>query len=312
MEVLDNDFERSIRVDLDPLPGKITILSDPDGADVTLNGVRVGKTTPISSYELPPGEIQLSISKEGYISQTIGITVGPQEKKLLPIIRMVPLSEIEARELDRENRFNNEPWVVGAFLGLVGSTTKAGPSAPYWQLGGSLEKWVSRTFGLRFDAYWTTGGSSTQDPQQSFDKNGNIITVQNVSQDGSFPYSISGFEVGFSLPISLYRGPLVFGSLGTDTFNVFLSPDVGILSQRYTGLSYATGSTRGVSTFSQANDISFTQAQIGCSLGFEFYVAHKSALGFQARVGIHQYLQRSDGNPGQLVPQGQLGLVYNF
>ena len=54
-----------ITLNLTPLPGLVTVRSEPDGADVYVDNIRIG-TTPLVDYELPAGTVELGVQKDRY------------------------------------------------------------------------------------------------------------------------------------------------------------------------------------------------------------------------------------------------------
>ncbi len=62
--------------------GGVHITSDPPGADVLLNGERVG-TTPFDNRELAAGTYDLTLRKEGYQEYSAGISIDPGETREL-------------------------------------------------------------------------------------------------------------------------------------------------------------------------------------------------------------------------------------
>ncbi|MFK7912577.1 MAG: PEGA domain-containing protein [Pseudomonadales bacterium] len=78
-----------ITLDLTPLPGLVSVHSEPQGADVYVDSIRIG-STPIIDYELPAGAVELGLQKARYqpgrlplvvtgkqISQSESLTLAP-------------------------------------------------------------------------------------------------------------------------------------------------------------------------------------------------------------------------------------------
>lgn len=63
-----------IELTLTPLPGIVSIISEPSGADVYVDNVRVG-TTPLEKMDLPAGAVELGVQKARYQPGRLPITV---------------------------------------------------------------------------------------------------------------------------------------------------------------------------------------------------------------------------------------------
>ena len=68
-----------------PIVGALKVESNPAGADVAISGQMVGQT-PLFLDNIPSGTIQLSISKEGYISQDRQVKIKPGRRVILNLI----------------------------------------------------------------------------------------------------------------------------------------------------------------------------------------------------------------------------------
>lgn len=148
VEVTD-DFERTVRVDLDPLPGELTILSDPDGADVVIDGAAVG-TTPVRSLKLAPGKRTVVIKRADFVDQTIAIDLRPKEKHLLPIVKLEPISEAKRQAAAWLSNWYQRAWLWDLSLGFRTATTSdAGESATF---GIHLERRLGSGAGLEAEA----------------------------------------------------------------------------------------------------------------------------------------------------------------
>lgn len=62
--------------------GLLTVISDPEGADVYLDGVTIG-TTPLKSARVPAGEHNIRVSKTRYRDFEAEVTIRPDKEQLL-------------------------------------------------------------------------------------------------------------------------------------------------------------------------------------------------------------------------------------
>ncbi len=69
------------KIPLIPLPGSLVVLSEPSGADVTINGKLVGKTSYVAGEQEALRDYELIVSLKGYRSAEDSYTLGPNEKK---------------------------------------------------------------------------------------------------------------------------------------------------------------------------------------------------------------------------------------
>ena len=91
-------------VKLKAKPSRITILSNPEKANILLDGKRLG-TTPLINKRMKAGTYKIELSKDDYVTQTFDLEVHPNTK--LPPVkkRLLKLSEI-ALEKKKENLQN--------------------------------------------------------------------------------------------------------------------------------------------------------------------------------------------------------------
>lgn len=66
--------------------GELTILSNPNRADVLMNGVKIDKT-PLTLKRVPRDQpLKITIQKEGYETKTIPVVFGADKKKKLEVV----------------------------------------------------------------------------------------------------------------------------------------------------------------------------------------------------------------------------------
>jgi hypothetical protein len=270
-----DDFERSLNVVLDPLPAELSVLSDPDGADVLLNGASVGKT-PLRSYKVQPGDVEVQIFLDGYIPQEINTSVEAEEKKLLPIFKLAPLSEQLKAEEEKSERQQNPAWRLYLGFGWSGAPLSVGCSnqtgqgnayCEFFDVG--FQRQIFSFLGVRIDYRRYLDGISN--PQTA---------TPTVEPDGV--YSFSSNELTF-------RAPIYLASI------FYLAPE--------TGLSEGTVSVTG------GNSTSVEQHFVGGAAGVEGQL-HK-ALGGYFDVDYRHYSD-AGGYSGKGSFQGSFGLRLGF
>ena len=77
VEVAANET-RELSVVLRPKPARLTVYSDPPGAEVYVNGDLLGKT-PVRDHELAPGRYNIIVLKEGYEPYERNVTLNPDQ-----------------------------------------------------------------------------------------------------------------------------------------------------------------------------------------------------------------------------------------
>ncbi len=75
------DRDSTLSIELTPYPGSLVVRSNPAGADIFLDGVRLGPVTPWSLTRLPAGPHTLSLRLTGYGSANQAVTVEPGKDK---------------------------------------------------------------------------------------------------------------------------------------------------------------------------------------------------------------------------------------
>ena len=86
-----NDQEHEEVVALKPAFGRLTIDSNPQGADIILDNKPIGKTPLASTNMLKPGSHRISVVKDGYYSWVDDVEVDRDGKiKTLPVITLKP------------------------------------------------------------------------------------------------------------------------------------------------------------------------------------------------------------------------------
>ena len=97
---------------LEPMPiGKITVVTDPEGAKVFADGVEKG-STPVT-FAAPPGKHNLVVSKEGFESQTSSVDVKAGEESPLQL-KLNP-----ALEADIKGRIAADPKNIVNYCDLM-------------------------------------------------------------------------------------------------------------------------------------------------------------------------------------------------
>jgi hypothetical protein len=64
----------AMELKLEPLRGLVLVHSVPSGADVEIEGVNIGKT-PLFSFDFPPGQNRLQISKPGFVPKSVNVNI---------------------------------------------------------------------------------------------------------------------------------------------------------------------------------------------------------------------------------------------
>lgn len=85
-ELKDKTGKEIISVTLNPNYGEIYLSSSPEqGAEVTLNGVKIGKTTPCTLEQVPAGENTITLKREWYATTTKNVKISAGQKLPLTI-----------------------------------------------------------------------------------------------------------------------------------------------------------------------------------------------------------------------------------
>ena len=175
IEVVD-EFQKHLQVNLNPKPAEITVLSDPDGANVFIDGRQVG-VTPLISLKVEPGDKKIGIEKAGYHGQSISVLIGPAEKKLVGEITLVSQSE-------KDRRISESPCIFGLGFTFAGPRYSGDPAGNYLGFPVSIEKIFSYGFGINLAITSESGGSS---------------------ESTTTLYSTNGLEYSMGVPIYLYK-----------------------------------------------------------------------------------------------------------
>lgn len=78
-----------ITLNLTPLPGLVTVRSEPEGADVYADNVHIGRT-PIIDYELPAGAVELGVQKDRYQPGRLPIMVTGKQIPQTETLTLAP------------------------------------------------------------------------------------------------------------------------------------------------------------------------------------------------------------------------------
>lgn len=86
---VNNDDSQSISLALQPLPGRVSILSEPDGARVLIDGEAVGQT-PLIDLPLAPGEYRVSVQAPRFQRQSQALDVEGRATRQQLELELVP------------------------------------------------------------------------------------------------------------------------------------------------------------------------------------------------------------------------------
>jgi formylglycine-generating enzyme required for sulfatase activity len=109
--------KEKIEVDLKPNFGSLEVVSQPEpGAEIAINGIKIGKTTPSTLDELPSGEHTLTLSHEWYetTTQKVNVAAGGSEKVSITMQPNFAELTVEA-EQDEEVYINGNAQGNGRF-----------------------------------------------------------------------------------------------------------------------------------------------------------------------------------------------------
>jgi hypothetical protein len=94
--------ESTVRLKLAPLAGKVSVESDPPGANLFLDGKDLKKTTPVDLDLVPGAEAEVTLKKDGFAEQHIHV-VCPQGGERAVYRGMLPLSrEVSSLTVESE------------------------------------------------------------------------------------------------------------------------------------------------------------------------------------------------------------------
>lgn len=90
-QVIDIAGERNqfLEFTLAELPGRVDLTSTPPGAEVTIDGIKVG-TTPLAEYLLPRGEYSLLLRRENYEDHQSMLAVNGKDELQSPSFELLP------------------------------------------------------------------------------------------------------------------------------------------------------------------------------------------------------------------------------
>lgn len=86
---ISDKANQQITLQLTPLPGLVTVQSEPAGADVYLDSIRIG-TTPLVDVELPAGTAELGLQKARYQPARIRIEVAGKQQRQTEQVALAP------------------------------------------------------------------------------------------------------------------------------------------------------------------------------------------------------------------------------
>lgn len=113
-----------VDVDLEPLPAKVTFVSEPPGASITVNGRELGRAR-IEEAELAPGPARITFSLEDFDTVTVERTWEPGQVDSVEVV-LFPV-------VGRATFTSEAPWVR---LEVDGEPTVAAPGTPIELLEG--------------------------------------------------------------------------------------------------------------------------------------------------------------------------------
>ncbi len=270
-------------------PSYLSINSAPQGADVFIDKVHIGKT-PTGFIEARSGRLKISLP--GHLDHEEDLQLRGGERRVLPTIQLVSIPEVELkRQADEKNkieRLTNSPWVVSLGLGYSSAPIKdEGPSLMSFHL--SLERKFLGWFGLKvllalhnYEESEDDRRSDQGPPNSSKD----IISKMNAS------------EWSAQLPIYL-------------TQKLYLTPEYGQLS----GEIETTLRTYNAGGFTNYDgdplERKYKQNFWGVHIGYTSFGEDTKPWGFYGELGYRKF---SDDNSykGESAFSGRLGLGFRF
>lgn len=124
---LEEGQRKEVRFSLDPLPGRLTLTTQPSSASVKLRGEsekryeEVGRT-PIKQHEIPSGEYEIVVEKKGHskINKKIEIKPGKFINESIPLVELATL-------LIHANPHNAKVFLDGSKVGTGSVEEKVAP-----------------------------------------------------------------------------------------------------------------------------------------------------------------------------------------
>jgi hypothetical protein len=274
--------------DLALKPSYLSVNSVPQGADFFIDGHFVGKT-PTGFQETRSGF--LKIVKDGYINYEERISLRGGERRVLPTIRLVSISEeekmkIEAQKLEMQRQqaevehIQNWGWVFSLGAATTGKTFENSKlSLSTFLTSLSLEKRVAGLFSVRL--LYTHYGAENA----------------NVDNEITWPNQPYEYEKSHSFNEYLIQFPLWADRM------VYVAPEIGILSGTF------VRATRKYGADIAATKTSVNQSIFGFGIGAHYF--------WQNNWGIDAFLSgRKYGDSEKMIGlttlSGRLSIAYQF
>jgi eukaryotic-like serine/threonine-protein kinase len=125
------------------VPGQLNVDSNPAGAQVSLDGQSTGAVTPFSLANLTPGHHTITLSKNGFASETRGVDVASGSRSMISV-QLAPTTAMVAADSDPQGA---AIWIDGKDSGRVTpariSLEKPGPHSFVFKKQGYLDETAS-------------------------------------------------------------------------------------------------------------------------------------------------------------------------
>lgn len=81
--VVEYQATTKVEAKLVPLPGILLVITNPEGADVYIDGKKQKGKTPLSDIKLPPGVYKIRVKKDGYLEDKQEVKIQPNSSEMV-------------------------------------------------------------------------------------------------------------------------------------------------------------------------------------------------------------------------------------
>lgn len=117
-ELKAGDRQR-LHIKMKPNYGTVEVGSQPEGgAAISLNGIKMGRTTPIVLNEIPPGDHNITVTHPWYETKSENVTISAGEKKNVTIVLQPNFAELTVEAMaDEQVYINDNSQGLGQYTG---------------------------------------------------------------------------------------------------------------------------------------------------------------------------------------------------
>lgn len=278
----------NLQITLPLKPAALTVFTTPADALIQIDSEEF--KAPLTSKRLEAGSYRIRVTKEGYVSYEDTVVLRGGEKRALPTVKLVSISEEEKQrqgmEYIRAKYLAQDSWVLSFGVGYSGSSIQD-VDAYLLSIHASVEKRIVGWFGIKV-LYAGHGYSKPEDTEK---KSGTPNTSESIVKE------ISASELSLSVPFYFYE-------------NFYFAPEAGLLNGKIKNVTRSYSSI-GIPSDGAPTEKSFHQNFWSVSLGHSGFRNDTSQWGWFGEMGYRHYGD-ADSVKGSSGLLGRIGISYRF